>query len=91
MQVSIDTILAKMAKEIATTQQYKHDSQKVREHITAIRTLCELLLDEHGDIEVAPRVTPAPAPALTPAQMPLSSRNAYAEEDGANGTSLLDF
>ncbi|MFX3625037.1 MAG: YwdI family protein [Ectobacillus sp.] len=85
MQVSIDAILNKMAKELALAQQTKQDIQKIREHVMAIRTLCDLVLEEQKEARPAqPQFAPQ---AIAPASIKLP----YFEEDDANGDSLLDF
>jgi hypothetical protein len=91
MNISMDTILNKLAKELSLTEQQKHNPQKVREHLVAIRTLCDLILDEEREAEV--RSVPLPEPKFTaPVQAPpFSPEPVYLQEDDANGSSLLDF
>lgn len=90
MQVSMDAILNKLAKELSLTEQQKQNPQKVREHLNVIRALCDLVLDEGTETGV--RSMPLSEPKFTaPQATVLSSNPVYLQEDDANGGSLLDF
>lgn len=70
--------------------------QKIRERLMAIRTLCDLVLDE-APVEVK-RVESAPVQPMPKAVQPISSmqpttiqNTTKLEEKDANGDSLFDF
>lgn len=73
MDVSVTVILAKMAALVEQAQQ--SDVRQMREHVAAVRVLCDLILEEKM--------------ATTVAQEKLPKRLDI--DDDANGTSLLDF
>ncbi|MBO9130133.1 YwdI family protein [Bacillus sp. 165] len=96
MQISIDKVLNKMSHEIKAAAVQKHNEQKMREHLTAIRALCELLLEE----------SPAASTAISEREMAMMTGEwknpkagnvsgtasvRYQEEEDANGSSLFDF
>lgn len=91
MQVSIDVVLHKLESELAAARQ-QQSKAKMREHLAAVRALCDIVLAEQEEtyIQSAPIVSPqrpipaAPAPVFSPTPVPL-------KEEGANGGSLLDF
>jgi hypothetical protein len=88
MQVSVEAVLNKLTSEVAAARQ-QHNTAKVREHLAAIRALCDLVLEEQQEAQIAPAamLEQRPihtAPSFSPAPVPL-------KEEGANGGSLLDF
>ncbi|MCP8968013.1 YwdI family protein [Ectobacillus ponti] len=81
MQISAEQIVMKMTQELAAAQQ---EPAKLREHVAAVRALCDLLLEAQPAALPASPVMPAvPQPMFR--TMPLPAK----EEDG--GGSLLDF
>ncbi|MEY8349163.1 YwdI family protein [Bacillus cereus] len=98
MQVSSDKILNKMANEIAKAK--SSEGQKAKEHLSVVRALCDLLLDEQGESHtyVEPKlqsqVIPSRPMAMTTTTqqaMPVSGEPVYMKEEDANGNSLFDF
>ncbi|GGJ65359.1 hypothetical protein GGR02_000572 [Anoxybacillus voinovskiensis] len=73
MDVSVTVILAKMAALVEQAQQ--GDVRQMREHVAAVRVLCDVILEEKM--------------ATTVAQEKLPKKLDIG--DDANGTSLLDF
>jgi len=73
LDVSVTTILAKMAELVQKAQM--GDMRQMREHIAAVRVLCDLILEEKM--------------ATHEVQEKLPKRLDI--DDDANGTSLLDF
>lgn len=88
MQVSVEAVLNKLTSELAAARQ-QHNAVKVREHLAAIRALCDLVLEEQQEIQ--------PAPATVLEQRPIHTAPSFSpapvllKEEGANGGSLLDF
>ncbi len=89
MNISVNNILDKMTQELVKAKQ-ETNHQKVRESVVAIRTLCDLILEEssggrtlHAE-EVRITNQRLPQPLMTTKETKL------VEEDG-NGDSLLDF
>ncbi|MDG4657688.1 YwdI family protein [Ectobacillus antri] len=85
MQIAIDAIVNKLMKEMTLTEQHKHNPQKVREHLTAVRALCDLVLEENMQ-EVRSAPLTESNPVVTQTMTPK-----YLQENDANGGSLLDF
>ncbi|NUK29993.1 YwdI family protein [Parageobacillus sp. VR-IP] len=86
LAISIATILAKMEEELQRART-AGSPQRVREHIAAVRALCDLVLEEEEKREM-------PAVSL-PEAPPLLIRQEKGERidigDDANGPSLFDF
>jgi hypothetical protein len=78
MQVSIEAILNKMQSELSRAKQQQDD---VREHVAALRALCDLVLDTRKE----PTLSKLPPTSIKETQ------RIYEEEEEANGNSLLDF
>lgn len=82
MHIPIGVILNKIESELSLAKQEQH-SERVREHLAAVRTLCDIVLDvkhETTSSKVSPSTTDIKA-----------VQRVYEEEDDANGNSLLDF
>ncbi|MDN7241843.1 YwdI family protein [Planococcus sp. N028] len=87
MAVAPARILSEIEKYASKAR--TQDPAKMRESVVAIRTLCNLLLDEddHGQNKTphaVPLASPSPSPQISLAE------NKLKEED-ANGDSLFDF
>jgi hypothetical protein len=86
LTISIATILAKMEEELRRARA-ADNPQRVREHVAAVRALCDLVLEEGEKREM-------PAVSL-PETAPLLIRQGKGERvdigGDANGPSLLDF
>lgn len=95
MQVSSEKILNKMANEIAKAK--SSEGQKAKEHLSVVRALCDLLLDEQIDSSryVEPKLQPqviTSHPMTTTQQgVSVSGEPVYMKEADANGSSLFDF
>ncbi|WP_416828010.1 YwdI family protein [Ectobacillus polymachus] len=81
MHIPIGVILNKIESELSLAKQEQH-SERVREHLAAVRTLCDIVLDVKQETlsQVPPSTTDIKA-----------VQRVYEEEDDANGNSLLDF
>jgi len=91
MNISINKLLDKMEVELMEAKGLDSDA-KVRERIYAIKSLCELVLEESTHTKNVPirTTTSIPTtPVIGSVEMPKHSR--VVEEDGANGDSLFDF
>jgi hypothetical protein len=86
LTISIAAILAKMEEELRRARA-ADSPQRAREHVAAVRVLCDLVLEEEEKREM-------PAVSL-PEAAPLLIRQGKGERidigDDANGPSLLDF
>ncbi|EOV9526449.1 YwdI family protein [Bacillus cytotoxicus] len=98
MQVSSDKILNKMANEIAKAK--GSEGQKVKEHLSVVRALCDLLLDEQTEtsVYVEPKLQsqvisshPMTAPVTQQVTTVSAGEPVYMKEEDANGSSLFDF
>ncbi|HZG59066.1 MAG TPA: YwdI family protein [Anoxybacillus sp.] len=88
MNISITTILAKMANEIHEAQSH-HNMQQIREHAAVIRALCDLILERSNEEQTANTM---PNDELIKLIQPSSASNERIEiGDDANGPSLFDF
>lgn len=91
MNISVQKLLGKMEKELLEAKSSSSDA-RIRERVQAIKSLCELVLEESdtGSVSVVASIShtynapPAAQPAgLQPKKMQM--------EDEANGDSLFDF
>lgn len=93
MNISQDKLLAKIEQQV--TQAKYAPSSQMREHLHAIRTLCDLALDEPSNGNSAVLSEPVQqAPVYQPpVQQPVSMQKdkPIRMEDGSNGDSLFDF
>ncbi|MFS0821266.1 YwdI family protein [Bacillus sp. 1P02SD] len=95
MNISVDKILDKMQQELHVAKN-EASEQKVRERLMAIRTLCDLVLDEAPaearrleTVQVQPmQKVVQPIQTMQPTTIQNSTK---LEEDDANGDSLFDF
>ncbi|MBD8070067.1 YwdI family protein [Bacillus sp. PS06] len=94
MNVSMNRILEKMTIELAKAKQEQNEG-KVREHFIAMRTLCDLVLEERQEANevVYPKSFAQPIQQTPPMTMPMGTSlpSTKMDEDDANGGSLLDF
>jgi hypothetical protein len=81
LEISLTKILAKMAEEIAQAQRAQ-SIENVREHMAAIRVLCDLVLQEKEQAVTSVDEPTAPL---------LSKRERIEIGDDANGPSLFEF
>ena len=88
MQVSVEAVLNKLTSEVAAARQ-QHNTAKVREHLAAIRALCDLVLEEQQEVQAAPTTVLEQRPVHTSPSF--SPAPVLLKEEGANGGSLLDF
>ncbi|OHX45885.1 YwdI family protein [Cytobacillus oceanisediminis] len=91
MNISVQKLLGKMEKELLEAKSSSSDA-RIRERVQAIKSLCELVLEESdtGSVSDVASIShtynapPAAQPAgLQPKKMQM--------EDEANGDSLFDF
>jgi hypothetical protein len=86
LNISKEQILKKMEIELESAKQ-SNDPRTVHDHLVAIRTLCDLLLETSSLPETVPQIVRQPSPSVL---MPQSSRTLW-DEDDANGESIFDF
>jgi hypothetical protein len=96
VNISLNKILDKMQQELLRAKS-EESEQKVRERLMAIRTLCDLVLDEapaEGKRVEAVPVQPVRQVVQSIPTMPQTTtiqNTTKLEEDDANGDSLFDF
>lgn len=103
MNISYHTILKKMEEKLIEAKSTNSNTQ-VREHVQAIKTLCEVILMEERTSEASyqPAVQTQTKPIQyqaqptvistpTPSTSPTLGEKRLETEDGANGDSLFDF
>ncbi|MDZ5471752.1 YwdI family protein [Bacillus sp. 31A1R] len=95
MSISIERLLKKMEEEIREAKASRSDS-RIRERIHAIKTLCELALDQEGaeKPKTSRGFNSFPSQAQVPSQSPIivNQPTKKVEMDNeANGDSLFDF
>lgn len=96
MQISYQSLLNKMGEKINEARLENADA-KIREHVQAIKTLCEVILEEtSGDVRREEYVKPVQTQSLpTQPTVVVSQPNTLEKklqtDDGANGDSLFDF
>lgn len=79
-------LLGKIEEELRQAK-LSNSEAHIRERIHAVKTLCELVLDEQPNIEK--QVQAVPSPTIIPSQV-VSPRKMKVDEE-ANGDSLFDF
>lgn len=90
MDISVSKLLNKMDAELIEAKKAETNA-KIREHVYAIKAICELILEESStvkNVQVKPPTIPAPT-VMQPIDVPKQKR--LKEDDGANGDSLFDF
>lgn len=86
MKISLHKLLQKMEEEVKQAQASTSET-KTRERIQAIKTLCELVLDEpESKQDQFKAATPTLAQPLT-----VNQPQRLQVDDEANGESLFDF
>lgn len=94
LDISIQTLLRKMEQELQEAKA-SGSTAKLRERIHAIKTLCELALDQQPPAETTrPAVIPmqvAPPLQQPPQVLTIQTQGKKVELEEANGDSLLDF
>ncbi|QDQ01214.1 uracil-DNA glycosylase [Lysinibacillus fusiformis] len=87
--ISYQAVLLQLEKQLADARNTTNE-QQIRERLTAIRALCDVVLD--FTVEV-PKAQPKHLPQLLATETtPTSLYTAKIEEDdGANGDSIFDF
>lgn len=92
--ISNQTLLNEIEKHVTNAKNFKND-EVLREHIIAIRALCDLALATKGTTPSLSIPQPVQStfvernqPAYTP---PSSLTSTKLEEEGANGDSIFDF
>ncbi|MFE4045670.1 MULTISPECIES: YwdI family protein [unclassified Priestia] len=99
MDIKMTQLLDKISAEV---QKAKHhsNSANVRDQLVAIKALCELALDQNGEVSVSkPVVMSSPemmqSPEIMQQQIIQSSKPNFEgtklKSDDANGDSLFDF
>lgn len=89
--ISYDTIVAAIQQHASAAT---GDEAQVREQLTAIRALCDVVLANDRQL-ASTRIAPSPMPVAPPVAPqiapPPSLPTKKIEEDDANGDSLFDF
>ncbi len=101
MEISHEAVIAKMEIELQKAKESMKPSE-MREHVSAIRALCDLLLDDRTDsLEIGeersllkknPTFYQAPIQQSQPSTiLSTPTKEPVKMEDGSNGSSLFDF
>lgn len=105
MNISVTKIIDKMISELQLAK-VEGDHTKVKQHVQAVRTLCDLVLDDSQlepvanqqmvinspkKINSAPLVSPYVPPVSQAAPVSNLPTGTKLEEEDANGDSLFDF
>lgn len=85
MKITIEKLLKKMEAELQHAKLSESEGQR-RERIQAIKTLCELALDEEDSLEVKTAKM-----ISSPASFTLGQPKKLEVDEEANGDSLFDF
>ncbi|MFG6114005.1 YwdI family protein [Halobacillus sp. MO56] len=106
MAISNQAVLKKMMNEIQEAMQKNSETSSVREHVRAIRLLCDLMLDERPEQSTGSSAYPDPAEVDEPTTAEIrkmmgdlpSSRQQTDQQkkqtidhEEANGDSIFDF
>ncbi|WP_276210681.1 YwdI family protein [Heyndrickxia coagulans] len=82
MAITTEMLLEKMEQELAKAKQAM-PAEQLREHIYAVKALCEVLLESGKAEQPLPAGPSVPKTVLKPEPLKM--------EDGANGDSIFDF
>ncbi|MBA2874416.1 YwdI family protein [Thermaerobacillus caldiproteolyticus] len=88
MDISVTAILTKMTKEVQKAHA-TDNVQHLREHIAAVRILCDLILE--GDSQVETSISVPSSPSFTELTSSEIKKERIDIGDDANGPSLFDF
>jgi hypothetical protein len=88
MNISVQKLLNKIEAELIEAKKTQSDA-KVREHVYAVKALCELILEEQTTTKNNTLTAMPTSTVVQPVDIPKQSR--LKEDDGANGDSLFDF
>lgn len=94
MNISVQKLLGKIEEELRQAKQSETEA-KMREKIYAVKTLCELVLEEQPNAETAIKtIMPSPAPVPVQTQMLTQTYGQPPKmkiDEDSNGDSLFDF
>lgn len=90
MEVPFATILTKIAEEVNKAQS-SQNVQQMREHVAAIRVLCDIILENTAQQEKDVNVIPINELVRQMPQSPTTKSERIDIGDDANGPSLFDF
>lgn len=91
MNISVQKLLGKMEKELLEAKSSSSDA-RIRERVQAIKSLCELVLDESDAGSAAAVSTISHTYSAPPAAQPANLQPKKMQmDDEANGDSLFDF
>lgn len=91
MNISVQKLLGKMEKELLEAKSSSSDA-RIRERVQAIKSLCELVLDESDAGSVAAVSSISHTYNAPPAAQPANLQPKKIQmDDEANGDSLFDF
>ena len=96
MSITNDAVLKKMMKEVQEAMG-KQDHASIREHVRAVKLLCDLVLDEEsassGSVQepTAAELRKMMGDDTTPRKEPKPSVSERSEHGKANGDSIFDF
>jgi len=95
MQISYQVLLNKMGEKVNEAKRETSDT-KIREHLQAIKTLCEVMLEESISVGSEPAYSRPVQPISVSTPKAVTATNTLMEkkletDDGANGDSLFDF
>lgn len=95
--ISYQTILNKMEEKLREAKG-TNSEVKVREYVQAIKTLCEIVLEEQSEQPLHQTIEPVVQPVTMQSTQTISSQTPstlgekrLVTDDGANGDSLFDF
>lgn len=96
MNISVQQLLAKIEDQLREAKTSDSDA-RIRERVYAIKSLCELVLEQEG-IENAAYQQPVQQPSFQPMQAPITipkqsiqTQTNKIKMDEGNGDSLFDF
>lgn len=90
MQISYQVLLNKMGEKVNEAKRETSDT-KIREHIQAIKTLCEVMLEESSSVGSEQAYSRPVQPISVSTVTNTLMEKKLETDDGANGDSLFDF
>jgi uncharacterized protein (DUF305 family) len=94
MAVANEKVIRKMINELQQALEMETDQQKMMQHISSVKLLCELIVEDVPQRESHLEISTEEMKAMIGDVGKIKakeSRSANIDHDGANGGSLLDF
>lgn len=92
LNISVEKVIQQIEVELLKAKASTHKNGQFRERIASIRSLCELVLEEEGEIEIPKSITNVNiGSTILPSQPLMAQPSVIQKLDDEQSGSLLDF